>query len=534
MDQQTFDKEQSLAALGLSNTGRTYWDLHTPALYEEAVRRYEGMLGHLGPLVVRTGQHTGRLPKDRFIVQEPSSDASIAWGAINRPFDAEKFETLQHRLCAYLQGKDIFIQSCYAGADARYRIPVRVISERASAALFARNMFIRELDPKRLARHLPDFTVLHAPGFHADPAIDGTNSGAFILLHLARKVILIGGTAYAGEIKKSIFTTMNYLLPPQGVLPMHCSANYGSNPDDVAIFFGLSGTGKTTLSASPDRTLIGDDEHGWSDHGVFNLEGGCYAKVIRLSPEGEPEIYATTRRFGTILENVAIDNATRRIDLEDGSLTENTRAAYPISHIPNATRTGQAGHPKNIIMLTCDAFGVLPPVARLSNEQAMYHFLSGYTAKVAGTEAGVKEPQAAFSACFGAPFMPLAPSVYARLLGDKICKHGVDVWLVNTGWSGGPYGGGERMKLEITRAVVKAALDGSLCVSEMRQDPIFGFNVPLACPNVPAEVLNPRRTWRDPAAYDQKARELSALFRQNFQQTAADAPKEVRAAGPVQ
>jgi phosphoenolpyruvate carboxykinase (ATP) len=522
-----------LRSLGLDNLGRTYWDLPTPGLYEEAIRRYEGSLSHLGPLVIRTGQYTGRLPRDKFLVREPSSENKIWWGKINRPMPLEKFDALEHRMCAYLQGKDIFIENCYAGADEKYRIPIRVISERASAALFARTMFIRELDPARLAKHVPEFTVIHAPSFHADPEIDGTHSEAFVLLHFGRKLILIGGTGYAGEIKKSIFTVMNYLLPQQNVMAMHCSANYGKDENDVAIFFGLSGTGKTTLSADPERTLIGDDEHGWSDDGVFNFEGGCYAKVIKLSHEGEPEIYETTRRFGTILENVTMDMGTRHINLDDASLTENTRAAYPITHIPNMTRTGKAGHPRHIIMLTCDAFGVLPPVARLTREQAMYHFLAGYTAKVAGTEAGVKEPQATFSPCFGAPFMALPPTVYAKLLGKKIAGHDVDVWLVNTGWSGGPYGTGQRIKLGFTRAMVKAVLSDSLKKVRTNPDPIFGLAVPQSCPGVPLDILNPRNTWKDKAAYDAKAHELAAMFGKNFAENAGDAPANIKNAGPL-
>jgi len=527
-------REQNLKHLGLDNPGRVFWNLSTPALYEEAIRRYEGSLSHLGPIVIRTGQYTGRLPKDKFLVREWSSENKIWWGKINRPMSPEKFDALKYRLCAYLQGKDIFVEDCYAGADEKYRVPIRIISERAGAALFARTMFIRELDPEKLAQHLPEFTVLHAPGFHADPEIDGTHSEAFVLLHFGKKLILIGGTGYAGEIKKSIFTVMNYLLPQQNVMAMHCSANYGKDKDDAAIFFGLSGTGKTTLSADPERTLIGDDEHGWSDDGVFNFEGGCYAKVIKLSHEGEPEIYETTRRFGTILENVTMDMDTRHIDLDDASVTENTRAAYPITHIPNMTRIGTAGHPKHIIMLTCDAFGVLPPVARLTSDQAMYHFLAGYTAKVAGTEAGIKEPQATFSPCFGAPFMALPPTVYAKLLGDKIAKHDVDVWLVNTGWNGGPYGQGQRIKLGFTRAMVKAVLSGSLKNVATKPDPIFGMAIPQSCPGVPDEILNPRNTWKDKAAYDCKARELAAMFEKNFAENAPDAPANIKNAGPKQ
>ena len=527
-------KEESLKNLGLDNLGRVYWNLPTAALYEEALRRYEASLSHLGPLVVRTGQYTGRLPHDKFFVREPSSENKICWGKINRPLAADKFEALKYRLCAYLQGKDIFVEDCYAGADEDYRLPIRIISERATGALFARTMFIRELDLNKLAQHVPEFTVLHAPNFHADPEIDGTHSEAFVLLHFGKKLILIGGTAYSGEIKKSIFTVMNYLLPQKGVMAMHCSANYGSDENDVAIFFGLSGTGKTTLSADPCRTLIGDDEHGWSDRGTFNFEGGCYAKVIKLSREGEPQIYETTRRFGTLLENVSMDMRTRHVNLDDASLTENTRAAYPITHIPNMTRSGKAGHPKHVIMLTCDAFGVLPPVARLTPAQAMYHFLAGYTAKVAGTETGVTEPQAAFSPCFGAPFMALPPTVYAKLLGDKIARHKVDVWLINTGWNGGSYGEGQRIKLGFTRALVKAVLSGALQGAATQPDAVFGMAVPLSCPGVPDEIMNPRDSWKDKDAYDRKARELAAMFEKNFAENASDASAEIKQAGPRQ
>jgi phosphoenolpyruvate carboxykinase (ATP) len=532
-DKTTLDgREKSLKELGLDNLGNVYWDPPTPALYEEAIRRNEGSLSHLGPLVIRTTPYTGRLPKDKFLVLEASSQSKIWWGKINRPLDAGKFDALKNRLCAYLQGKDVFIENCYAGADADYRVPIRVISERASAALFARTMFIRELDSEVLTHHAPEFTVIHAPNFHSDPTVDGTHSEAFVILHFGKKLILIGGTAYAGEIKKSIFTVMNYLLPQKGVMAMHCSANYGKDENDVAIFFGLSGTGKTTLSADPERTLIGDDEHGWSDAGVFNFEGGCYAKVIRLSVEGEPEIYDTTRRFGTILENVVIDPKTRHVALDDSSLTENTRAAYPITHIPNMTRTGKAGHPKHIVMLTCDAFGVLPPIAKLTREQAMYHFLAGYTAKVAGTETGVTEPQATFSPCFGAPFMALPPTIYARLLGEKISKHNVDVWLVNTAWSGGPYGIGKRINLGFTRAMIKAVLSGALEGVATEPHPVFGFSVPTSCPGVPKAILNPRNTWKDSDAYDRKARDLAEMFEKNFAENASDAPAEIKNAGP--
>ena len=526
-------KLESLRRLGLHNLGQVHWDLSTPSLYEEAIRRYEGMLSHLGPLVIRTGQYTGRSPNDKFLVREPSSENKIWWGKVNRPFAPETFDGLKARLFAYLQGKDIFIEECYAGAEEQYRLPIRVISERAAHTLFARTMFIREFDDAKLAAHQPEFTVVHAPGFQANPEIDGTRSEAFVLLHFGEKLVLIGGTAYAGEIKKSIFTVMNYLLPQRHVMPMHCSANYGRDENDVAIFFGLSGTGKTTLSADPARTLIGDDEHGWSDAGVFNFEGGCYAKVIRLSKTGEPEIYETTRRFGTILENVAIDTDDRRIDLDDASLTENTRAAYPITHISNMTRKGTAGHPRHIIMLTCDAFGVLPPISRLTNEQAMYHFLSGYTAKVAGTERGVTEPSATFSACFGAPFMALPPSAYATLLGERIAKHHAQTWLINTGWSSGGYGQGQRIKLSLTRAMISAILSDKLKEVETRKDPHFGLAVPVTCPDVPSEILNARRASPDPAAYDRKAAELAAMFVRNFRENAGDAPPEIAEAGPT-
>lgn len=519
-----------LEDLGIHYASTVWWNLGTPALYEQVARRNEGQISHLGPLVVRTGQHTGRAPNDKFVVQEPGSAEKVWWGSVNRPFEPEKFEQLYRRVLAYLQGKDLFVQDCFAGADPEYRLPIRVITETAWHNLFARNMFIQGT-PEELARNSPQFTVMNVPNFHADPEIDGTNSSVFIILNFARRLVLIGGTQYAGEIKKSIFTLLNYLLPQQGVLSMHASANVGPN-GDAAVFFGLSGTGKTTLSADPARTLIGDDEHGWSDTGVFNFEGGCYAKVIRLSPTAEPDIYATTRRFGTILENVAMNPVTRRLDLNDASLTENTRAAYPIAHIPNASRSGMSGHPKTIIMLTADAFGVLPPISRLTPAQAMYHFLSGYTAKVAGTEKGVTEPQATFSTCFGAPFIVLPPSQYAHLLGEKIDRHGASVWLINTGWSGGPYGVGQRMSIAHTRAMVHAALDGTLNDVPTTPDPIFGIGVPQHCPNVPDEVLQPRSTWADPAAYDLAARDLAQRFVRNFAQFADDVSPAILAAAP--
>jgi phosphoenolpyruvate carboxykinase (ATP) len=519
-----------LAKVGLTNVGTVYHNLSTPALYEESIRRGEGSVGHLGPFVVSTGKYTGRSADDKFVVREPSSEAEVWWGPINRPFEPADFDTVVFGLRSYLQNKDVFVQDCYAGADPEYRIKVRVITEHAWHNLFARTMFLREFDPVVLADFVPDWTVLHCPGFQADPDHLRTRSEAFILLNFDAHMVVIGGTSYAGEIKKSIFTVMNYLLPRQGVLSLHSSANVGPN-GDTAVFFGLSGTGKTTLSTEADRALIGDDELGWSDRGVFNFEGGCYAKMIRLSDEAEPEIYQTTRRFGTILENVTIDPDTRRLDL-DVADTENTRGAYPITHLDNIAEGSMAGHPRNIFMLTADAFGVLPPISRLTPEQAKYHFISGYTAKVAGTERGVKEPKATFSACFGAPFMPLHPTVYAELLGKKIAEHDVKVWLVNTGWTGGPYGVGERFKIAHSRAVIRAAISGALDDVSFGTDPVFGLAVPETCPGIPAELLSPRGTWSDPAAYDAKARELAGLFTANFAQFADEAGPEVAAAGP--
>jgi phosphoenolpyruvate carboxykinase (ATP) len=499
-------------------------------LYEEIIRRREGRLAHLGPIVVRTGEHTGRAPNDKFIVREPASEGNIWWGPVNKSMDLEKFTALHHRLLAYLQGKDLFVQDCFAGADKKYRIPIRVITETAWHSLFVRNMF-KQGTPEELHSHVPEFTLICAPNFHAVPEVDATRSVVFIVINFGQKIVLVGGTQYAGEIKKAIFTVMNYLLPQQKILSMHCSANVGPR-SDAAIFFGLSGTGKTTLSADPSRTLIGDDEHGWSDDGIFNIEGGCYAKVIRLSPLAEPDIYQTTRRFGTILENVGFDSNSGRIDLNDDSLTENTRASYPISHISNATREGLCDHPLNIIMLTCDAFGVLPPVAKLSPEQAVYHFLSGYTAKVAGTEKGITEPSATFSTCFGAPFMVLPPTVYAELLREKIARHQVAVWLINTGWSGGPYGVGQRMEIAYTRAIVRAALGGVLDNIPSVLEPFFGLHIPTACSGVPDEVLNPRNTWSDQGAYDNQARKLAGMFLDNFTEFKASTSSEIIEAGP--
>jgi phosphoenolpyruvate carboxykinase (ATP) len=511
----------------ISNANLIFWTAPTSVLYEHIVRRGEGLISHMGALAVKTGHFTGRAANDKFIVDEPGSSARINWGKVNRPFDPARFDALYKKMTFYMQGRDLFVQDCYAGASPDHRIPVRIITERAWHSLFARNMFLRGT-PEELLEHRTEFTVIDLPAFHALPSTDGTNSEAFIIINFDRKLVIIGGTSYAGEIKKSVFTVLNYLLPQKGVLSMHCSANAGSN-GDVAIFFGLSGTGKTTLSAAPNRMLIGDDEHGWDNNGIFNFEGGCYAKVINLSPESEPEIYQTTRRFGTILENVAIDTISRRIDLNNASFTENTRASYPITHIPQIVRSGVGSHPSNIIMLTCDAFGVLPPIARLTRDQAMYHFLSGYTAKVAGTEAGVTEPQATFSACFGAPFMALRPSVYAEILGQKIAKHDVTCWLVNTGWSGGGPGVGSRMKIGHSRAMVNAALDGSLNAGSFVTDPVFGLSVPTACRGVDSEILNPRNSWADRGAYDAMAAKVVEMFRKNFEQFKGSVSPEVAA-----
>jgi len=518
---------------GIKNFKEVHWNLSTPDLYENIIRRSEGVLSHLGPICVQTGEHTGRAPNDKFIVQESSSQENIWWGKINRPFTVEQFDALHSRVLAYLQGREIFVQDCCAGADPNHQLHIRVITETAWHSLFARNMFIQITETTKLESHDPGFTVIHVPGFKAIPAIDGTNSEVFVIVDYGKQLVLIGGTSYAGEIKKSIFSVLNYILPHKDkVLSMHCSANIGKKGDS-AVFFGLSGTGKTTLSADKNRILVGDDEHGWSDDGVFNFEGGCYAKVIRLSQEAEPDIYECTRRFGTILENVRLDTRTRRLDLDDASLTENTRASYPISHIANATPSGQGGHPKNVIMLTCDAYGIMPPVAKLTPEQAMYHFISGYTAKIAGTEKGLsREPSAIFSTCFGAPFMTLHPSVYANMLGEKIAKHNVSCWLVNTGWTGGPYGVGTRMQIAHTRAMIKAILEGQLEKVATFKDPVFGLQIPEKVEGVPNEVLNPRNTWKRPEDYDKKARELANQFVENFKEYEKTVSKEIVAASP--
>lgn len=515
---------------GLHNLNDIYWNLTTPQLYEQAIKNNEGHLAHLGPLVVRTGHHTGRSANDKFIVEEETTKDDIWWGKVNRPYSEEKFDALHNKMMMYLESQDVYVQDCFVGAAETHRLPIRVITQYAWHNLFARNMFIQATAEEQVS-HVPEFTVINAPRFHAIPDEDGTNSETFIIVNFKKRLVLIGGTSYAGEIKKSIFSVMNYLMPKKSVMSMHCSANIGSD-NSTAIFFGLSGTGKTTLSADASRTLIGDDEHGWDENGVFNFEGGCYAKLINLSAEAEPEIYETTRRFGTVLENVAMDAETRRVDLFDASFTENTRGSYPISHIPNASETGIGGHPKNVIFLSADAFGVLPPVSKLTREQAMYHFLSGYTAKVAGTERGGTEPQPNFSACYGAPFMPLHPEAYAMLLGQKLDEHDVDAWLINTGWTGGPYGVGLRMKIAYTRAMVNAVLNGSLKDVETMTEPFFGLQIPVSCPNVPDGVLNPRDTWSNPEEYDAQATKLAAMFADNFKKFADRASASILAAGP--
>jgi phosphoenolpyruvate carboxykinase (ATP) len=515
---------------GIHNPGKVHWTPNTPSLYEHVIQRREGHIAHLGPLVVYTGQHTGRSPKDKFIVKEPTTEEDVAWGPINQPIAENTFDNIYRRLLGYLQSRELFVQDCFVGADPEYRMAVRVITESAWQSLFARNLFIQATRAE-LENFVPEFTVIQAPFFQTVPALDGTRSETFIGMHFGRKLVIICGTQYAGESKKAVFSALNYLLPFRNVLPMHCSANYGAE-GDVALFFGLSGTGKTTLSTDPERILIGDDEHGWSDNGVFNMEGGCYAKTINLSPKAEPEIYEATRRFGTVLENVGFDPKTGRVDLDDESITENTRAAYPITHIARATRSGLGGHPTNILMLAADAFGVMPPIAKLTPAQALYHFLSGYTAKVAGTEKGVTEPEATFSACFGEPFMVLPPIAYAKLLGERIAKHNVDVWLVNTGWSGGPYGVGKRMEISYTRAMVRAALSGALRQVPTRHDELFNLEVPISCPDVPNEALDPKRTWSDPTKYDQYAAKLAEMFRANFSRFVDEVPAEVAAAGP--
>jgi phosphoenolpyruvate carboxykinase (ATP) len=504
-----------LSAHGIKTTGEVIWNASTPVLYEHAIARSEARLAEGGPLVVDTGVHTGRSPQDKFVVREPGSEDRIWWDG-NRELPEESFEHLRDKVTAYLGAQPtLYVVDAFAGADPAHRISVRVITTHPYHALFARTMFIDPTEGE-LAAFRPQSLVLHAPALEAKPSEDGTRTSTFIVLHPTRTEVLVGGTFYAGEIKKSIFTVMNDRLPLENVFPMHCSANVGVD-DRVAIFFGLSGTGKTTLSADPERALIGDDEHGWGDSGVFNFEGGCYAKVIKLSAEAEPEIFRTTRTFGTILENVAVD-AEGRLDLDDASKTENTRAAYKLEQIANAHPEKRAGHPASVVMLTADAFGILPPIARLSRDQALYYFLSGFTAKLAGTEIGVTEPQPTFSTCFGAPFLPQPPSVYADMLGRKLDEHGSTVWLVNTGWTGGPFGEGARMPIAATRALLHSALSGELEGAEYRTDEVFGFEVPVAVPGVDPGLLDPRSTWGHPDAYDVKARELAAMFRENFEQ----------------
>ena len=507
-------------------------NLSTPRLYEEALRRNEAQLAQDGPLVANTGSHTGRSPKDRFVVKRPASDADIDWGPVNAPISEDRFDALFEMAQRAVHGKELFVFEGFAGADPSCQIKVRIITEFAWHCIFAQNMFLRPAPGQNMDGFEPDFTVIDIPSLEADPEVHGTNSETFIVVDVDRHHVLIGGTRYAGEIKKSIFSVMNFLLPRAGVLSMHCSANYGNSKDDSALFFGLSGTGKTTLSSSPDRTLIGDDEHGWGDEGIFNIEGGCYAKVIRLDPEGEPEIYSTTKRFGTILENVAFDPETRGLDLDDDRFTENTRASYPLTHLNRVDLDGRAGHPRTVIFLTCDAFGVLPPVSCLNEDQTMYHFLSGYTAKVAGTERGVTEPQATFSACFGAPFMPLAPGVYAEMLGAKVRTHDAKVFLVNTGWTGGGHGVGRRVSLEATRRMIQAALNGELDSAKTSTHPIFGLEMPEAIEGIDSKLLNPMATWEDPDAYLAQAKKLAQMFESNFEQFKDSVTSAVVASGP--
>lgn len=524
------DPPVSLQLPGFINPGAIHANLCPSELVEAALARKEGVLAENGAFAAATGARTGRSPKDRYLVEEPSTKEAIWWGPVNRPMAPEVFDRLYQKALAYLQGRELFVVDGYGCADPQYRLNVRVVAEKAWHALFARCLFLRPT-PEERADFSPQFTVLHASGMHADPATDGTRSEVVIAFHLARRLVLIAGTEYAGEVKKSVFSYLNYLLPKQDVFPMHCSANIGP-AEDTALFFGLSGTGKTTLSADPERQLIGDDEHGWSGEGVFNLEGGCYAKTIRLSRKGEPQIW-NALRFGSVLENVVLDPHTRRPDYDDDSLTENTRAAYPVDFIDNHEVSGRGGHPRNVLFLTCDAFGVLPPLARLTPEQALYHFLSGYTAKVAGTEAGVVEPEATFSTCFAAPFLPLHPTRYASLLHERLRTHGAQVWLVNTGWTAGPYGIGYRFPLAHTRALLRAVLTGALAEVTFKADPVFGILIPEHCPGVPTELLHPRTTWQVPSDYDAQAKKLAELFRSNFAKYADQTTEAVRTAAPL-
>jgi phosphoenolpyruvate carboxykinase (ATP) len=515
---------------GIRNITIAYWNLGTAQLVEHAIRRHEGLLAAGGPLVVRTEPFTGRSPKDKFVVRDEVTDNTVNWGPVNQPLTEQKFDALYAKVLAFWQGHELYVQDCFGGADPAFTLPIRVITETAWHNLFARQLLVRS-DPRKTDQHVPEFTLMFAPGFHADPAVDGTNSETAIIINFKKKVVLIVGTSYAGEMKKSVFTILNYVLPARNVFPMHCSANIGVE-GDAALFFGLSGTGKTTLSADPRRRLIGDDEHGWSGRGVFNFEGGCYAKCIHLSRENEPQIWEAIR-FGSVLENVAIDSDKRLLDFDSSEITENTRAAYPLKFIEGAVIPSVAGHPRNILFLTADAFGVLPPIAGLSPEQAMYHFLSGYTSKVAGTERGLtKEPQTTFSACFGAPFLPRTPATYAALLGQRLREHRATCWLVNTGWVGGPYGVGERMKLPYTRAMLDSALSGRLEGVAMEPHSVFRVLVPKSCPGVPNDFLDARGLWADKAAYDRAAQELSARFKKNFEKFET-VEKEVLEAAPV-
>ena len=516
---------------GIETGAELHWNLTTAPLVEHAVQRGEGLLAKDGPLVVRTGKHTGRSAQDRFIVRNATSESTVWWGKTNKPMDPEAFDRLYDDFMTALGSKDkLFVADLYGGSQPEHRVRVRVINEFAWHNLFIRTLLVRP-EAEELAGFTPEFTMIDLPSFKADPERHGCRSETVIAVNLEKKLVLIGGTAYAGEMKKSVFGLLNFLLPAEGIMPMHCSANIGA-AGDTAVFFGLSGTGKTTLSADPNRTLIGDDEHGWSDTAVFNFEGGCYAKMIRLSPEAEPEIYATTKKFGTVLENVVMDPVTRELDLDSSEYAENSRGAYPIDYIPNCSDHNMGPVPKNIVMLTADAFGVLPPIAKLTPDQAMYHFLSGYTAKVAGTEIGVTEPEATFSTCFGAPFMPRHPSVYGNLLKERIAKGNVDCWLVNTGWTGGKYGVGKRMPIKETRALLNAALDGSLKNVEFRRDPNFGFEVPVAVPGVDSSILDPRSTWSDKDEFDRTAAKLVDLFVENFAQFEDQVEEGVRQAAP--
>ena len=524
------ESSNDLSKQGLSPRGKVHWNLIAPELFQAAARRNEGEFADMGPFVAVTTPHTGRSPNDKFVVREARSEGDVDWGRVNQPMLPGKYKALLSDVQKHLNEQpELFVEDLYCGADPTYRLSVRYTSPNAWHMAFVRNMFIRP-ELTDLPTFDPNFTVLHAPEFQADPERHGTRSSTFIILNIAERTIMIGGTRYAGELKKAMFTVMNYLLPKQGVLSMHCSANVGS-AGDTALFFGLSGTGKTTLSAVPDRGLIGDDEHGWSSEGIFNFEGGCYAKVINLSPESEPDIYRTTQMFGTVLENVVLDPATKQVRFADQSITENTRASYPLHYIRNYVEGGRGGHPRNVIFLTADAFGVLPPIAKLTPQQAMYYFLSGYTAKVAGTERGVKEPQPTFSACFGAAFLVWHPSKYAKMLGQLLRGHKSNVWLINTGWSGGPYGTGKRINLQYTRAIVNAALAGDLDKVKTQTDPIFGLAVPTEIKGVPAKVLDPRSTWSDPAAYDAQAKKLAGMFRKNFEQF-GDVETATKNAGP--